>query len=146
MSASVNRIFLLGNLVNDPEMKYTPSGKARTRFRLAVGRRYKDQTGQIQDDTTFVTITVWGPQAEHCAQYLAKGRSAFIEGRLRISSYSDGEAQETKWFTEVVASNVQFLGGPQRAADDSAATPEVAAVGDAGSLPAGSLPEEEVPF
>jgi single-strand DNA-binding protein len=144
MSANVNRVFLLGNLVNDPEMKYTPSGRARTRFRLAVGRRFKDQTGQIQDDTTFVTITVWGPQAEHCAQYLAKGRSAFVEGRLRISSYSDGEAKETKWFTEVVASNVQFLGGPggpQRAADEPASTTDAAAAGDEGQLP-----EEEVPF
>ncbi len=143
MSASVNRVFLLGNLANDPEMKYTASGRARTRFRLAVGRRFKDQSGQIQDDTTFVTVTVWGPQAEHCAQYLAKGRSAFVEGRLRISSYSDDEAKETKWFTEVVASNVQFLGGvPQKTAEESAGTPDAVASPGDGS----PLPEEEVPF
>jgi single-strand DNA-binding protein len=142
MSASVNRIFLLGNLANDPEMRYTPSGKARTRFRLAVGRRWKDQTGQIQDETTFVTITTWGAQAENCAQYLTKGSPAFVEGRLRISSYSEDEAKETKWFTEVIASSVQFLGPKsQRTTGEPTGTPEAVPPGDESPLP-----EEEVPF
>jgi single-strand DNA-binding protein len=142
MSASVNRVFLLGNLANDPEMRYTQSGKARTRFRLAVGRRFKDSTGQVQDDTTFVTITTWGPQAENCAQYLKKGSSAFVEGRLRISSYSDDEAKETKWFTEVVASSVQFLGSrPQQATGEPTAPPEATSPGEESQFP-----EEEVPF
>jgi single-strand DNA-binding protein len=142
MSASVNRVFLLGNLTNDPEMRYTSSGKARTRFRLAVGRRFKDSAGQVQDDTTFVTITTWGPQAENCAQYLRKGSSAFVEGRLRISSYSDDEAKETKWFTEVVALNVQFLGPrTQQAVAEPAGPPEAATPADETQFP-----EEEVPF
>ncbi len=142
MAASVNRIFLLGNLANDPEMKYTPSGKARTRFRLAVGRRWKDQAGQIQDETTFVAVTTWGAQAENCAQYLTKGSSAFVEGRLRISSYTDDEGKETKWFTEVIASSVQFLGSKsQRAGGELAGTPEATTPGEESAIP-----EEEVPF
>jgi single-strand DNA-binding protein len=145
MSGSLNRVILLGNLASDPEMRYTGSGKAQTRFRLAVGHRFKDTTGQIQEDTTFVTITVWGPQAESCAQYLSKGRSALVEGRLRISSYSDDESKETRWFTEVVASNVQFVGGPPRSSSDEPGT--VTAPSPAPATSDGAQPsEEEVPF
>ncbi|MEW5825356.1 MAG: single-stranded DNA-binding protein [Candidatus Bipolaricaulota bacterium] len=144
MPASVNKVFLLGNLASDPDpLKYSASGAAKTRFRLAVGRSFKDSTGQAKDETTFVTITVWGSQAEHCAQYLSKGRSVFVEGRLRISAVKNEETEETKWYTEVVASSVQFLGSPtQRAGNEAARGVEAPAP----AMDDAPIPDEEVPF
>lgn len=121
MAASLNRVILIGNLTFDPELKYTQSGKARTTFSIAVNRQYKDSSGQLQEDVTFVPITVWGTQAENCVNYLAKGRQVAVEGRLRISSF-ENEAGEKRKFTEVVASSVQFLGGAPRSGDAPAPT------------------------
>ena len=139
MAASLNRVILIGNLASDPELKYTSGGTARTKFRIAVNRQYKDASGQLQEETAFVPIVTWGAQAESCSQYLSKGRSVAVEGRLRIFSFNDDEGKEVRWF-EVVASNVQFLGGSPRSneAPGSTASP---------SQSRGSTPgEEEVPF
>lgn len=141
MSASLNRVILIGNLTGDPELRFTPGGAARTRFSIAVNRQYKDASGKVQEEVTFVPIVVWGPQAETCANYLRKGRSIAVEGRLRIASFENAEGERVR-MTEVVASTVQFLGGPpQRAAEETARTPEAPASDDSGSLP-----DEEVPF
>lgn len=144
MAASVNKVFLLGNLASDPDaLKYSASGSARTSFRLAVGRSFKDSSGQVKDETTFVTITVWGIQAEHCAQYLSKGRSVFVEGRLRIHGVENPETEEKKWYTEVVASSVQFLGSPtQRAGNEATRGGEAPAA----AMDDTPIPDEEVPF
>ena len=124
MSASLNRVILIGNLTADPELRYTPGGTARVRFSIAVNRQYKDASGKLQEEATFVPIVVWGSQAENCANYLRKGRSIAVEGRLRIDSFQNADGEKVR-ITEVVASNVQFLGGPQRAADEPAgAAPE----------------------
>ena len=85
--AGLNRVILIGNLTDDPELRYTQTGTARTRFSIAINRRYRDKQGNLQDDTTFVPIVVWGPQAENCANYLSKGRQVAIDGRLRIDSF-----------------------------------------------------------
>ncbi len=142
MSASLNRVILIGNLTADPELRYTPGGTARVRFSIAVNRQYKDASGKLQEEVTFVPIVVWGPQAENCANYLRKGRSIAVEGRLRIDSFQNADGEKVR-ITEVVASNVQFLGGPQRAADEPApaGAPEAQVANDEGQLP-----EEEVPF
>jgi single-strand DNA-binding protein len=142
MSASLNRVILIGNLTADPELRYTPGGTARVRFSIAVNRQYKDASGKLQEEVTFVPIVVWGPQAENCANYLRKGRSIAVEGRLRIDSFQNADGEKVR-ITEVVASNVQFLGGPQRAADEPApaVVPEAQVANDEGQLP-----EEEVPF
>jgi single-strand DNA-binding protein len=132
-------VILIGNLASEPELKYTSGGTARVKFRLAVGRQYKDASGQLQEETAFVPIVAWGSQAENCAQYLSKGRSAAVEGRLRIYSFNDEENKEVRWF-EVVASNVQFLGGPPRSKDEPGTISEPAISDDS------HLPEEEVPF
>jgi single-strand DNA-binding protein len=139
MAGSLNRVILIGNLASDPELKYTSGGTARVKFRLAVGRQYKDSSGQLQEETAFVPIVVWAAQAENCAQYLSKGRSAAVEGRLRIYSFTDEENKEVRWF-EVVASNVQFLGGPTRSNDEPGTVSGPATSDDS------HLPEEEVPF
>ena len=140
MSASLNRIILIGNLTADPELRYTSSGTARTKFSIAVNRQYKNASGQLQEETTFVPIVTWGSQAENCANYLSKGRSVAVEGRLRIDSFENAEGERKK-VVEVVASSVQFLGGAPRSGDAPAKT---------AAPPSSSEPEasttEEVPF
>lgn len=136
MSASLNKVIMIGNLTADPELQYTSSGTARTRFSIAINRQYKDKSGQLQEDVTFVPIVAWGSQAENCANYLSKGRSVAVEGRLRISTFETQDGEKKK-MVEVVAQNVQFLGGP-RTSDSAGTIPakdERPASGD-----------EEVPF
>lgn len=140
MAASLNRVILIGNLTADPELRYTPSGTARTRFSIAVNRQYKNASGQLQEETTFVPIITWGSQAENCANYLSKGRSVAVEGRLRIDSFENADGERKK-VVEVVASTVQFLGGSPRSGDAPAKTaaPAPSSDSDAGTT-------EEVPF
>jgi len=140
MAASLNRVILIGNLTADPELRYTPSGTARARFSIAINRQYKDASGQLQEDVTFVPIVTWGSQAENCANYLSKGRSVAVEGRLRIDSFENAEGERKK-VVEVVASNVQFLGGPSRGSDE----PGSVSAGDSHSDADGPT-DEEVPF
>jgi len=138
MAASLNKVILIGNLTADPELRYTPSGTARTRFSIAVNRQYKDASGQLQEEVTFVPIVTWGSQAENCANYLSKGRSVAVEGRLRIDSFENAEGERRK-VVEVVANSVQFLGGPAR----SGGSPG----GDRTQDPTPTAPsDEEVPF
>ena len=107
---SFNRVLLIGNLTKDPELRYTPSGTAVANLRLAVNSSYKAQDGSRKEETCFVTIVVWSKQAELCNQYLKKGRSIFVEGRL---IYRQWEAEgKTRSTMEVRADRVQFLGGP----------------------------------
>ena len=105
--ASFNKVMLMGNLTRDPELRYTSNGSAVTSFGLAVNRKFK-QGDEWKEDVCFVDITVWGKQGENCAEYLSKGRPAFIEGRLQYSTWeSDGQKKNK---LEVVANTVQFLG------------------------------------
>jgi len=141
MAASLNKVILIGNLTADPELRYTTSGTARTRFSIAINRQYKDGSGQLQEETTFVPIVAWGSQAENCANYLSKGRSVAVEGRLRIDSFENAEGERRK-VTEVVAQSVQFLGGPSRAQDRG----QPSSVASPAPEPQGQATEEEVPF
>jgi single-strand DNA-binding protein len=108
--ANLNRVLLIGNLTRDPELRYTPSGTPVANLRLAVNSLFKDQAGQRKEETCFVTVVVWSKQAELCNQYLKKGRSIFVEGRL---IYRQWEAEgKTRSTMEVRADRVQFLGAP----------------------------------
>ena len=105
--ASFNKVMLMGNLTRDPELRFTAKGSAVASFGLAVNRKFK-QGDEWVDDVCFVDITVWGKQGENCAEYLSKGRPAFIEGYLKFSTWeSDGQKRNK---LEVVANTVQFLG------------------------------------
>ncbi len=118
---SLNRVLLIGNLTKDPELRYTPSGTPVANLRLAVNSTFKDQAGQRKEETCFVTIVVWSKQAELCNQYLKKGRSVFIEGRLLYRSWeAEGKTRSTM---EVRADRVQFLGGPGGPSGGSSAGP-----------------------
>jgi single-strand DNA-binding protein len=115
---NLNRVLLIGNLTKDPELRYTPSGTPVANLRLAVNSSDKSQSGEKKDEVCYVTIVVWSRQAEICNQYLKKGRSVFIEGRLIYRQWEqEGKTRSTM---EVRADRVQFLGGPGGAGKDSA--------------------------
>ena len=105
---NLNRVFLIGNLTRDPELRYTPQGTAVTTLRIAVNRNFKDKAGQQQQDTCFVNVVVWGQMAEVCNQYLQKGKPVFIEGRLQSRSWQNSEGKNRS-VLEVVATRVQFM-------------------------------------
>lgn len=107
---SVNKVILLGRLGQDPELKYTPGGSAVCNFSLATTEAWTDKQGQKQEKTEWHRIVVWGKLAELCNQYLAKGRQAFLEGRLQTRSWDDKDGNK-KYTTEILASTVQFIGG-----------------------------------
>lgn len=109
MAASLNKVFLMGNLTRDPELRYVPSGTAVANFTLAVNRPYKDNSGEKKEDVSFIRIVVWGKMAEICGEYLTKGRPVLVEGRLKSRSWEDQSGQKRSAL-DVVAVNVQFLG------------------------------------
>ena len=108
--ASVNKVILVGNLGRDPELRYTQSGQAVANFTLATTERFSNRDGDRQERTEWHRIVAWGRTAELCAQYLSKGRSVYIEGRLQTREWEDKEGQKRRT-TEITAQTVQFLGG-----------------------------------
>ena len=108
--ASVNKVILVGNLGKDPEVRFTPSGRAVAKFPLATTDSWTDQENSRQERTEWHNVVVWGKQAESCGQYLAKGRQVYVEGAIRSRSYDDKEGNK-RYITEVVAQRIQFLGG-----------------------------------
>ena len=108
--ASVNKVILVGNLGKDPEVRFTPSGRAVAKFSLATSEAWSDQAGKKQERTEWHNVVVWGKQAESCGQYLSKGRQVFVEGAIRSRSYDDKEGNK-RYITEIVAQRIQFLGG-----------------------------------
>jgi single-strand DNA-binding protein len=113
----VNKVILIGNLGKDPELRYTPGGQAVATFPLATTERWSDKNGQRQDRTEWHNIVVWGKLAELVNQYLKKGRSAYIEGRITTRSWDDRDGVK-KYRTEIVANQVQFLGNSNSSAND----------------------------
>lgn len=103
----MNKVCLIGRLTKAPELRYTTNGTAIANFTLAVNRPFSNQKGNKEAD--FIPIVVWNKAAENCAQYLAKGQQAAIEGRLQIRAYEDNSGQK-RWITEVIAERVEFLG------------------------------------
>jgi len=104
----MNKVILIGNLTKDPELRYTPNGVAVATFTLAINRPRTNQAGEREAD--FINIVAWQKLADLCATYLRKGRQAAVEGRLQTRSYENKEGKKV-YVTEVVAENVQFLGG-----------------------------------
>jgi len=106
----VNKVLLIGNLGRDPETRFTPNGKAVTRFSLATSNTWVNTDGEKQQATEWHTIVAWGKQAEVCGQYLEKGRQVYMEGSLRYRSYEDKEGKQ-RHVAEIIAQKVRFLGG-----------------------------------
>jgi single-strand DNA-binding protein len=105
----LNKVFLIGNLTRDPELRYTPAGVAVTNLGLAVNRRFRDKSGEVKEDVCFLTVTVWDKQAEACSQYLKKGSPIFVEGVLQSRSWETNDGQKRSTI-DVRAERVQFLG------------------------------------
>lgn len=157
--ASLNKVFLIGNLTRDPELRYIPSGSAVATFTLAINRVYNTQSGEKKEQTSFIRIVVWGRRAEVCGEYLSKGSPLFVEGRLQSRDWQtqDGQKRST---VEVVADNIQFLrigskqGEAKGAAAPAPAPEEVDTINlDEVEGPAantngsqGPRPNDEVPF
>ena len=122
--ASLNKVFLIGNLTRDPELRMTPKGTAICTFGLAVNRQFRDEAGGTREETTFVDLEAWGKTGELVSKYLTKGSPAMIEGRLRFDSW-ESKTGEKRNKLKVVVDNVQFLssrgggeGGPSEAAPE----------------------------
>jgi single-strand DNA-binding protein len=115
--ASVNKVILLGNLGRDPETRYTTGGDAVTNLRIATSEQWKDKSGEKQERTEWHTVVLFGRQAEIASEYLKKGRSVYIEGRLQTRKYTDKEGVE-KYSTEIVADRMQLLGSAREGGGD----------------------------
>ena len=122
--ASLNKVFLIGNLTRDPELRMTPKGTAICSFGLAVNRQFRDDSGGTREETTFVDLEAWGKTGELVSKYLSKGSPAMIEGRLRLDAW-ESKTGEKRSKLKVVVDNIQFLGrgdgggsegGPERRA------------------------------
>ncbi|HEX8763953.1 MAG TPA: single-stranded DNA-binding protein [Candidatus Acidoferrum sp.] len=111
MARGVNKVILLGNLGKDPEVKYTQSGMAIARFSLATTERAKDKDGNWQDKTEWHNLVAFGRTAEVAGEYLKKGRTIYIEGALRTSSWDDKESGQKKYKTEVIVNDLVMVGG-----------------------------------
>lgn len=109
--SSVNKVIVLGNLGNDPEIRYTKDGQAIASLSVATNERWKNKnTGQNEERTEWHRVSVFGRQAEICRDYLAKGRTVYVEGRLQTRKWEDKEGQ-TRYTTEIVAQAIKFIGG-----------------------------------
>jgi len=119
--ASVNKVILVGNLGNDPELRYTSGGQPVCELRIATTESFTGRDGERRDTTEWHSVVVWGKQAENCSKFLSKGRQVYVEGRLRTRSWDDKDTGKKNYRTEIVAQVVQFLGGAERSARPGAA-------------------------
>ena len=107
---SINKVFLLGNLGADPEIRYTQAQVPVCTFRIATSDRRKSNDGEWEEHTEWHSIVTFGKQAENCKQYLSKGKRALVEGKLQTNKWQDQDGKD-RYKTEIIASNVQFMGG-----------------------------------
>jgi single-strand DNA-binding protein len=144
---SFNKIILVGNLGRDPELRYTAQGTPVCSFSMATTERRKDRNGESQDQTIWFKVTLWNRLAETASQYLQKGKSVYIEGRLRVEEYTDREGRP-RTSLEVTATDMHFIGSRQ---DDHPTTERAAAASAPASASSPSpaepeLSDEDIPF
>jgi single-strand DNA-binding protein len=141
--ASLNKVMLIGNLGKDPEVRYTTSGQAVASFNLATSEKFKNKSGEQEERTEWHRVTLWGKLAEIAGEYLAKGRTVYIEGRLQTRKWTDRDGNE-KYTTEIVGDRMQMLGGKGDAGSGSGSSgarrPAAGAVADT------TVSYEEPPF
>ncbi len=134
----LNRVILIGRLTRDPELRYTPNGVAVTSFTLAIDRKFKNAQGER--DTDFIPCVMYRQLAELCANYLAKGKLAAVEGRIQVRTYNDKEGQK-RWVTEVIAEDVRFL-SPKDNRDESMGLPS----NEKSPFGNGLISDDDIPF
>jgi single-strand DNA-binding protein len=153
--ASINKVILIGNLGKDPETRYAPSGAAITNVRIATSRSWKDKTsGERKEETEWHSVVFYDRLAEIAGEYLKKGRSVYVEGRLKTRKWQDKEGQD-RYTTEVIAENMQLLGSREGGASGgaefeapAAREPAAARSGGGARKPAGGFDDmdDDIPF
>jgi single-strand DNA-binding protein len=143
--SSFNHVSLLGNIAADPELRYTSGGTPVANFSLATNERgpVDKVTGERKQNTNFHKIVCWGKLGETCAEYLSKGRQVLVEGRIQYRSYTDKEGIMRK-VAEIIAKNVQFLGGPKKVENEPAAAEDLASDDAPESSTVPESPAEEI--
>ena len=154
MAGSVNKVFLMGNLTRDVELKYTPSNQPVATFGLAMNRKYRTKDGEDREETTFVDCEAWARTAEVMNQYLAKGRPVFIEGRLKLDQWQDKDGNKRSKL-RVVVENFQFVdsrgsagggGGDRSSAPEQTASSNASSAASPGSGQHQPVSEDDIPF
>ncbi len=131
--ASLNKVILIGNLGADPEMRYTPSGRAVVNFRMATTRHWNTQDGERREETEWHRIVAFSKLAEICGQYLKKGAPVYVEGRLQTRSWEDQSGMK-RYSTEIVANEMQMLSARQQSELASDVTEPSGPSGPSGGL------------
>ena len=147
---SINKAILVGRLGQDPELKYTASGQSVCNFSVATPESWTDKNGQKNEKVEWHRIVVWGKLGELCSQYLAKGRQAYIEGKLQTRSWDDDNGVK-HYTTEVLAQNVQFLGdapqqGRQQNQQPAQQQQNYQQPPQQGGVPEGGFAADDIPF
>ena len=160
MARGVNKVILLGNLGKDPEVKYTQSGMAIASFSLATSSSVKDKDGNWQDKTEWHNIKAFGRTAEIAAEYLKKGRTVYLEGRIHYDSWDDKETGQKKYMTQILVNELTLVGGQREGGEGGggySGTRGGTSKGnnfdqrapehdDASPAPAGEITDEDIPF
>ena len=142
MAKSVNKVILVGNVGQDPEVKYTPSGVPVAKVSLATNERFKDKNDQWQDRTEWHNIVAWQRLAEIVGEYVRKGTKLYIEGKLQTTSWQDRQSGEKKYRTEIVARDLVLLGSRENGQNATTQTADH----ESGAEPASPIVDEDIPF
>ena len=144
--ANVNKVILIGRITRDIELRHTPKGTAIAELGLAVNRSRTDESGQRIEETTFVDVTLWGKQAELAAQYLAKGREVYIEGRLQMDTWVDKESGQNRSKLKIVGENMQFISGGDKQGQSQQQPARPAQQQQAPTPDPDSMESDDIPF
>ena len=146
--ANFNKVLLIGNLTRDPEVRTTATGLKIAKFGLAVNRRYRTRDDEAREETTFVDIDAFGPQAEIIERYCQKGSPLFVEGRLRLDQWESGSGEKRSKLS-VVLENFQFLGGGGQSQTEESGGSYAGSAGESDSGKASgsdNIQDDDVPF
>jgi len=149
MARDLNKVMIIGRLGTDPEMRYTPSGSPVTTFRIATGRQWRDANGESHDETEWFSAVAWNKLAEICSQYLTKGSRIYLEGRLQTRSWDDQQSGQTRYKTEVIASDMIILDSREGRGtrDEELPPPREGPRGRGGyAAPGPDIGDEDIPF
>lgn len=142
--ASLNKVMLIGNLGKDPEVRYTTSGTAVASFSIATSERFKNKSGEWDERTEWHNITLWGRLAEIAGEYLAKGKTVYIEGRLQTRKWQDKEGRD-RYTTEIVGEKMQMLSGKGEGRPGAGRAPADESFAPSYDEPAFN-PDDDIPF
>ena len=142
MAKSVNKVILVGNVGQDPEVKYTASGVPVAKVSLATNERFKDKNDAWQDRTEWHSVVAWQRLAEMVGEYIRKGSKVYIEGKLQTSSWEDRQSGERKYRTEIVARDIVLLGSRDNGQEGTGETPS----GQCNPEPAPAVADDDIPF